>query len=347
MKIIRVFLLIIILSHGAGCQSNSDGYSADALPTLMHLPSTSPSFNAMPTLAAVDVVERPTDRPMQFIQQVRAASPSPDRPELTLNAVTATPAASLPPPSPTATITLTPSVTPNRQALPGAFVFGQSVQGRDLSARRFGQGNAMLMLVGGIHGGFESNTTDLINELISHFNANSGDILPGVTLVLIPALNPDGVAMGRRIEGRFNANAVDLNRNWPCNWEPVAYFQSREVSPGPEPFSEPETRALASLISDLRPDVVLFYHSAADGVYAGGCGGQDGGSPQMVSVLGEAAGYSYGSVFSDYQVTGTAPGWVGSIGIASADVELATAHGTEFNRNLRGIMAVQCWLLEQ
>jgi predicted deacylase len=225
-----------------------------------------------------------------------------------------------------------------------SFVFGQSVFGRNLTAQRLGSGEKIMMLIGGIHGGWESNTVELMQELIAHFQTTPSDLLPGMSLLIIPMLNPDGVSRGRTLEGRFNDHGVDLNRNWDCGWKPVAYFQNREVDPGDRAFSEPETQALSGLISQVRPAVVLFYHSAADGVFAGNCNGTDAGSEAMAAVLGEATGYSYGAAFSSYPVTGTAPSWVAGQGIPSADVELATWRTSEFERNLRGVMALQCWI---
>jgi hypothetical protein len=232
---------------------------------------------------------------------------------------------------------------PTRAPLDDLFVFGRSVQARDLTGRRLGTGEQVLMLVGGIHGGFEANTVALVEALTAHFEATPGDILPGITLVLIPQLNPDGIALGRTLAGRFNANGVDLNRNWGCGWSEEAFFRDQRISAGGEPFSEPETAALSALITTLEPAAVLFYHSAADGVFSGECGG-DAGSNRLAAVLGDAAGYSFGADFAAYPVTGTAPAWVNSRGIPSADVELSTADDPEFERNLRGVMALQCWL---
>ncbi|MBZ0298364.1 MAG: peptidase M14, partial [Anaerolineae bacterium] len=112
---------------------------------------------------------------------------------------------------------------------------------------------------------------------------------------------------------------------------------------GDAPFSEPETRALSAFIQNLRPATVLFYHSAADGIFAGECNG-DHGSAQMSEILGQATGYHYGAVFSAYPVTGTASSWVDSLGIPSADVELLTQTDPEFERNLAGVLALQRWL---
>ncbi len=228
--------------------------------------------------------------------------------------------------------------------LPDAFYYGRSIDGRDLYARRIGTGTTVIMLVGGIHGGFESNTTDLVNQLITHFERAPSQVLPSVSLLLIPAANPDGLARGRTLAGRFNANGVDLNRNWGCGWEPNAFFQNQQVNPGIQPFSEPESAALAALINDIRPAIVLFYHSAANGIYAGSCGG-DGRSATLAQVLGIATGYPFGTPFNAYPISGTAPSWVDSLNIASADVELSSADNAEFERNLNGVMALQCWVV--
>lgn len=310
----------MILLSLAACQNDLSASTPQSLPTRFVLPALTATPRA---LMAVNVPTTPTaDLPTRI---------------LVIPSITPTPDAIL---SPMAT--LTPTLTP--RALPESFAFGYSVQGRELTARRFGTGTALVMLVGGIHGGWESNTVDLMNQLIAHYERTPSDVLDGITLVIVPALNPDGVALGRTVEGRFNANRVDLNRNWGCGWESVAYFRSEQVSAGDAPFSEAESSALAALILEIRPATVLFYHSAANGIYEGDCGGDFGGA-QMARVLGEATGYSYGADFSAYPVTGTAPSWVNAQGIPSADVELATWETTEFERNLRGVTAIQCWLV--
>lgn len=319
---------------GAACQSSSEGQPGE-LPTLFQLPTDAPAeaLAALPTTtepAAPTATVTPTSTPTLTPTE----TPEP----------TATPTQT---PEPLAIPTLTPdpmTVMPTRPPLPEAFIFGQSVQGRDLRARRIGEGQRLIMLVGGIHGGAEINTVGLVEALQTHFEDNPGQVLPDITLLFVPQLNPDGVALGRVAAGRFNANGVDLNRNWACDWQAEAFFRDQPVGAGSGPFSEPETLAMAALINDLRPAVVLFYHSAADGVFAGNCGG-DGVSAAMAEALGQATGYPYGQPFTNYAVTGTAPGWVDSLGIPAADVELSSATDIEFERNLRGVMALQCWLL--
>jgi protein MpaA len=79
-----------------------------------------------------------------------------------------------------------------------------------------------------------------------------------VQMTVVPNLNPDGAAAFRRQNGR----GVDLNRNFPVGhgtgcWSPTNYG-------GPVPFSEPETQALRALVDELRPEVVVGFHSNID-----------------------------------------------------------------------------------
>lgn len=309
----------MVLLMSAACQSAES--PVPELPTLMVLPSLTPT-------------PAPTALPTRDMRPLPTAIP------------TAAPTTT-PPPSvliaPTNTSVPALDASPFPTALPDRFVFGQSIEGRDLVGYRIGSGERVLMLVGTVHGGFEQHTSDLIEQLAEHYRGAPGELLPQVSLVLIPALNPDGLVRGRVLAGRLNANGVDLNRNWPCGWSPDAVFRDQPVGAGAEPLDQPETRALADLILSVQPAAVLFFHAAAAGVFAGDCGG-DAGSAALGATYGSAAGYEFGSDFSDYVVTGTGPAWVNSLGIPSADVELTSATDPEFDRNLAGVQAVQCWL---
>ena len=319
----------------AGCQNSTPVTAEARLPTLIS--TALPAITAAP---AVTPAGQPvaTATPTLTLTALRVPSSTPS------TTITDTPDQ---PPTETNTVTLaatpTLTLTPPPPDLPPRFVFGYSADGRELVAHRFGSGGAVLMLVGGIHAGFEANTVDLVEQMVAHFTANPADVLPGITLVLVPAFNPDGLAYGRQLRGRFNGNGVDLNRNWGCGWEPEAEFRLGAVDPGPQAFSEPETGALAALINRVRPATVLFYHGAANGIYAGDCDDLQN-SQAMVAIYGDATGYPYGEAFGAYTITGSAPSWVDSLGIPAADVELASADIPEFNRNLRGVMALQCWL---
>ncbi len=274
------------------------------------------------------------------------ASPTPARlliqPTLTPHRVGDIPAWTITPSPVIATATPMPSPTLTFSTMTE---IGRSVGGRALTAQRIGTGSHVLLLVGGIHGGYEANTVTLMNQLIDHFVAQPNDLPADTALLIVPVANPDGLAVGESPGGRLNEDGVDLNRNWGCNWSPNAYWRSQRVNPGAQAMSEPETQALAALIQAERPAAALFYHSAAGAIYAGDCDGSHG-SAALGALLGRAAGYSYGSGFSAYPVTGTASDWVDGLGIPSADVELSTHGDSEYARNLRGVIALLAWLAE-
>lgn len=342
-KMVKHLWLIILLA-AVGCESidnvstitpESAALQATSAPTLTVAPLATRAIHDVPATIEPSATSTPptapSDQPSAISRQPLVTSTQPTVTEMTPTAYS---------PEPTAN-----SQQPIANGLV-PFTFGTTVEGRELRGVRLGTGSRILMMVGAVHGGFETNTSALIDQLAAHFRDHPADLLPDVSLIFIPSLNPDGVSLGRVLEGRFNANGVDLNRNWGCGWEPVAYFRDQVVGAGAAPFSEPETAALSALIQSMQPSAVLFYHAAADGIFAGDCGG-DAGSAALSEAYGRAAEYGYEDGFSRYPVTGTGPAWVNSIGIPSADVELASASDPEFDRNLRGVMAVQWWLVSR
>lgn len=232
-------------------------------------------------------------------------------------------------------------VTPQNSA----YEIGRSEEGRPIVLWRFGYGAHLISLIGGIHGRYEENTVDLSNALISFFANNPDAVYPGVTLDIIPVANPDGYALENRLEGRFNSNGVDLNRNWGCDWSVKAYFHDSLVNPGSAPMSETETRVIADYALMERPAAVIFYHSAANGIFSGGCDGVF--SPTFLAeTISSGTGYPAGS-FSSYPVNGDASNWMVQQGIPSIIVELETATSPEYDQNLSGIMALQCYYARQ
>ena len=238
---------------------------------------------------------------------------------------------------------------------------GFSVQGRPIVNYRFGIGTQQLVLVGGIHGGYEWNSILMAYEAINYFSEFPDMIPSNVTLHIIPAANPDGLFLvtseegrftsddvsGSIENGRFNANQVDLNRNWDCNWQPEGNWGERIVNAGEAPFSEPETQAMRRFFLGQQVDAVIFYHSKADGVYAGGCGDVYPPSLELTTIYGEASGYPIYQQFTHYQVTGDASDWLAIQNIPSFTVELKTRNGLDWPENLAGIMAILAYYGER
>ena len=338
-----VIIALIVISVISACQTTREEaplptrarlptITASPIPEIVATDTATATLTATSTASATSTITAtPTITPTQL---VTVATTPPIIAVSTVVVITIAPTNPLPP-------------TPQRAfatPLPETFIFGQSAGGNNLVGYRYGTGQNVIMLVGGIHAGYESNSSDLMNELRTHYSNNPSQIMSDVSLIIIPEFNADGVQYGRVLRGRFNANGVDLNRNWGCDWEPTAYFQDNVVFPGNEPFSEPETKALGSLIQRVQPMAVLFYHAAADGVFSGTCGGQRTASDDLAQIYGSVSGYRSGATFSSYPVSGTAPEWVDSQGIPAVDVELRTATETDFARNLQGVNAVQQWV---
>lgn len=98
-----------------------------------------------------------------------------------------------------------------------------------------------MVVVGAIHGN-EPASPPTVRSLVDISYPDD------VEVWLVPEANPDGVAAGTR----WNANGVDLNRNFPWGW--------RADDGGPGPLSEPESRAVAGLVEQVRPDLVVWVH---------------------------------------------------------------------------------------
>jgi hypothetical protein len=94
--------------------------------------------------------------------------------------------------------------------------------------------------------------------------------LKNITIYMVPCANPDGYEYSRkhfsfwRKNRRVNADGtygVDLNRNFPIGYV-KSTATSSNVYGGPEPFSEPETRALRDFVETHENiTIALDYHS--------------------------------------------------------------------------------------
>jgi len=242
--------------------------------------------------------------------------------------------------------------------IPKRVVIGKSVEGREIESFTYGKGIKQLIFVGGMHGGYEWNSVLLAYEFMDYLKGNPEAIPDDVSLTVIPALNVDGVYKvtgkeGRFLiddvstdknvlaSGRFNANNVDLNRNFDCKWQPKSTWQSKTVSAGKSAFSEPEALAFKNFVSDSKPEVVVFWHSQSNAVYASEC--EDGilaGTIESMNAYAKAAGYPAVESFSAYKITGDSEGWLASIGIPAITVELKTHDSIEWDKNLSGIRAL-------
>jgi len=126
-------------------------------------------------------------------------------------------------------------------------VIGHSVEGRPILATLNGDPEAPLqvLVVGSIHGDEPAGMRVTRGLLAASAPRDAA-------LRIVPTLNPDGLAAGTR----GNAHGVDLNRNFPYDWQPL---DGGKYS-GPHGLSEPESRAAWRLVRRTEPDVTIWFH---------------------------------------------------------------------------------------
>jgi len=143
--------------------------------------------------------------------------------------------------------------------------YGRSVEDRPLTAVVLGYGCNVTLILGGIHGN-ELSAPGFV-ELIKEYLEAHPDELIGNTVVLVSHVNPDGDAA----HTRANADGVDLNRNFPTNWEPKR--RGISLSPGSKPLSEPEASALVKLVAMVKPIKIVSVHQPFGCLLPSGPGG--------------------------------------------------------------------------
>ncbi|MSU54956.1 MAG: hypothetical protein EXS46_00250 [Candidatus Taylorbacteria bacterium] len=235
---------------------------------------------------------------------------------------------------------------------------GNSLEGRKIQSYTYGTGKTNLLFVGGIHGGYEWNSVVLAYTFIDYLDEHPEVVPENLTITVIPSLNPDGlhkvggkegrfeisdVSTDKAVlaSGRFNAREVDLNRNFDCKWQPKSTWQSKTVSAGTAPFSEPEAVILKKIVLENKYSAVVFWHSQSNGVYASQCEkGILPGTLDVMNIYSKASGYPAVKTFDAYVTTGAAEDWLASINIPAVTVELKTHETIEWDKNLAGIKAL-------
>ncbi len=237
-------------------------------------------------------------------------------------------------------------------------VIGQSVKGRNIDAYTYGNGPTHLLFVGGIHGGYEWNSVLLAYTFMDYLDANPATIASNMTITVVPSANPDAVFAVTGKEGRFtkadvstdtkvleaarfNADKVDLNRNFDCKWQPKSTWQSKTVSAGKKVFSEPEAQVIRDYVESFQPSAAVFWHSQSNAVYASQC--LKGILPDTLEIMNAYAGaskYPAVKVFDAYTTTGAADDWMASMNMPAITVELSTHNDIEWDRNLAGVKAL-------
>jgi protein MpaA len=182
----------------------------------------------------------------------------------------------------------------------GLPVVGRSSEGRPIFGAVLGAtlgttfgGTAPFVVVGGVHGD-EPASVEAVLALVGRLGAG----LTAAPLVVVPALNPDGLARG----AKNNARDVDLNRNFAArNWtadHAPGYF------PGAAALSEPETQCLARLVEAHAARGVVAVHAPF------ACVNYDGPAAAWAEAVAAACGWpARGDI--GYPTPGSLGSWLG------------------------------------
>jgi Zinc carboxypeptidase len=131
---------------------------------------------------------------------------------------------------------------------------GTSAQGRPILALRYGDGPKAVLVVGQTHGDEEGGLRVLQR-------VRSLSLPEGVTMWVVPTLNPDGLAL----DTRFLANGADPNRRAP---------------------GQPEQQAVHDLALAIRPSLTVWYHQNYGWVGGSGASMEPARQYQAVTGLG-------------------------------------------------------------
>jgi len=151
-------------------------------------------------------------------------------------------------PEPEPQIVTSPAQQPTVTLPTQHLIAGRSAENRPILYQVFGTGADIVLIIATIHGN-ESAGTTLVRRLAQQLEERP-QLLSGRTVVVIPVANPDGMAYSTR----YNANGVDLNRNFNTA------NRINDAVCGRSPLSEPEARVLEGLIRQYRPDRIISIH---------------------------------------------------------------------------------------
>lgn len=205
---------------------------------------------------------------------------------------------------------------------------GNSVLGKQLYRLRLGNGPLKVHYNGSFHAN-EWITTILLMKFVEDLLKDSTDqqirqgkdvlqLLSKVTLDVVPMVNPDGVDLVQEgltsdhpcyaalleynkgsfnfIDWKANIRGVDLNDQFPANWEIERERRSPD-SPGPRdyvgmsPMSEPEAVAMAAHTRQCGFDLVMAFHTQGEEIYWNYRGYEPPESKVIADQLAAVSGY--------------------------------------------------------
>ena len=216
---------------------------------------------------------------------------------------------------------------------------GYSSEGRPINAYVYGSGSSTYLYTAAIHGN-EQSSMYVAQGWMNDLEVNPGRIPTNARIVIIPQVNPDGVAKSSRL----NPRGVNLNRNFPTsNWSSNIVTSSGEQAGGggESAGSERETQVLMAATSRYSPRFVITLHSSGSLVNSNDVGISIAAGKEYARL----ARYSFvpNSATSGtfgFDMTGTYEDWLLERGTPAILIELDTDKGNHYARNQSAMWAM-------
>lgn len=148
---------------------------------------------------------------------------------------------------------------------------GTTARGRPIKALFAGAAQPCVAFIGLVHPG--ESGPELLIPMLKRLLRERPELLEHASVAMLPVVAVDGredEVAGAPWYVRTNANGVDINRNFPADWEDIAYGYGLDSSDpdaatyrGPSPASEPETQAVLAFIKRCNPIAVFSFHCLA------------------------------------------------------------------------------------
>lgn len=238
---------------------------------------------------------------------------------------------------------------------------GESALGRDIPAARLGRGEQELLFIGCIHG-CEFSTVNYMMRCIREYvlaadtqelygGYDMDSLLRRYTFYIVPMANPDGFEISNheeepgwycedlewmRHDYSCNGNGMNLNRNFPFEWEGAAGSTEPAVSDSKGSYagSEPETQALMKLCGEHEFLWMFSFHNYGHCVYwqdtvNGSIEGDEALADQLCSACGfykteaTSSPTGYGGGFENwFRMEYGRPGFCVELGILDYDTSV-------------------------
>lgn len=202
------------------------------------------------------------------------------------------------------------------------YVLGYSIWGRPILCRCGGTGVRRVLLCAAFHGS-EWITALVLERFLTYWERRE-DLQAAARLWAVPRVNPDGMAVSMGLlpacsaqyqaaaavaggdlgfpeTWKANGRGVDLNLNFPADWEEAVrvkgvFAPAPRNFPGKRPLSEPESRIMAELAERVRPDVLVTLHAQGEEIYFQYGGIEPWGAEALGKIMAERSGYRLTSV---------------------------------------------------